>query len=363
MKNFIQNFFSGQKAVLFVILFAITAFMVLPFGSCSPNNTGTSPSTVNNTPASDSDDDDDDDRRRRSDNDEPDDCDENEGDPCKDDPHCSGTCEAIYVGSAIRSCKNRGDETVYDILEKVHDRLMGKHAGNKEKFKERSADDVKNALEKIKDDDDDVGNEELKCYLQIGANKYIDQLKDGLTTTVLTANTTTDAQKEAAAERLKETLKWMVEDKEVSKILNNLNKGPVIVETLLEKLASLNTSGDYNPNRCIEYTGFESNRPANNPGGTPQLAKDKQDNIYNKRNDRDLDQALWWFDSDNLKVWYYNSSNTSPNFGEADDILEIDKKLFNALSCFHKINNDFNNIFSLSANEDNEHIFEIAINL
>ena len=369
MKTFIQNFFCGQRAVLFVVLFLVTAFMVMPFGSCSSNNPGTAGSTVNNNPETTSDDDDSRSRRRSdsSDDDEPEGCDESEGDPCKDDEYCSETCERIYDRqSSVRSCKQRGDKTV-EFLEVIHNRLMGKDAGYKAKFKDRDDEDVKTALEKITDDDDDIGHNEFKCYLQIGANKYIEQLEAGLTTTDLTTGTASEkiAKKEAAAERLKETLKWIVEDEKVSEILSELNKGPVIVETLLEKLASLNTTGDYQANRCIEHNGFESYRPGNDPGRSTAVHIDKQNNIYNKRNDRNLDQALWWFDSDNLKVWYYNSSNASPNFGEADEILKIDKNLFNALSCFHKINNDFNNIFSLSAstNEGNEHIFEIAFNL
>ena len=354
MKTFIQNFFCGQRAVLFLALFLVTAFMVMPFGSCSPNNPGTAGSTVNNTPETTSDDDDTGRRRSdSSDDDEPEGCDESEGDPCKDDEYCELICERIYNRqSSVRSCKDRGDETVA-VLETIHDRLMGRDAGYT-KFKDRTITKIEGDLEKITDDDDDIGHDEFKCYLQIGANKYIEQLEKGLNE----GDEDTDQRKKDASKRLKETFKWMIEDKEVSEILSSeLNKGPVIVETLLKTLANLMVSGPgaFGDYRCIEQNGYKDHSPEFNlpPTATAE--------IHNKKDLPGLDQALWWFDDENLEIWHYNKLATPK--GEDDEILKVDKSLFNALSCFHKIDEDNNNIFFFSAKEDNEHIFEIAFNL
>ena len=356
-----------------MVLFLVTAFMVLPFGSCSSNNPGTAGSTVNNTPETTSDDDDSRSRSRVSsdDDDEPEGCDESEGDPCKDDEYCSETCERIYDRqSSVRSCKQRGDETV-EFLEVIHNRLMGKDAGY-DKFKDRDDEDVKKALEKITDDDDGVGHDEFKCYLQIGANKYIQQLEKSLTED---DNITAGAESTDASNRLTETLKWMVEDEKVSEILSELNKGSVIIQTLLETLESYKTLNGTWPqpvdkgeklaiSRCIDAVGYKDNRPQtpidNNPrDGTPDSVP-KNTHIHLKRNQSSLDQALWWFQNNDLRVWYHDGSNGS----EANNNIELsDKDLFNALSCFHKIENEDNNIFSLSAKEDNEHIFKIAFNL
>ena len=345
-------------------LFLVTAFLVFPFGSCSPNNPGTAGSTVNNTPETTSDDDDSRSRSRSdsSDDDEPEGCDESEGDPCKDDEYCELICERIYNRqSSVRSCKDRGDETVA-VLETIHDRLMGRDAGYT-KFKDRTITKIEGDLEKITDDDDDIGHDELKCYLQIGANKYIEQIEKSLTED---ENITDGAESTAASNRLKETFKWMVEDKEVSEILNELNKGPAIIQAVLETLEDyLTLDGNQAErtnkdsvlaiSRCIEAQGYKNNRPSEDPG-----AGAKQTAIFNKKDESSLDQALWWFQSDDLRVWYYDGSNGS----EANNNIELsDKDLFNALSCFHKIENEDNNIFSFSAKEDNEHIFGIAFNL
>lgn len=371
MKTF--NFLSRQSAVLFALLFATTSFLVLSFGSCSPNETNQASTVGNNN--------DDSNTYRSGDSsddgeDEPEDCDENEGDPCKDDDYCELTCERIYSRqTAVTSCKERGDETVGD-LEIVHDRLMGKDAGYA-KFKDRSKTKVASDLEKITDDDDDIGHDELKCYLQIGVNKYMSQIGKGLTRDSLSGAPDTTA-KQSARDRLKETLKWMVKDKEVSKILNEINRGPAILKSLIEKLAELNdgftaqTHDGFYKWQCLGEASYKLFRPeqtnaniAIDAGHIATLINNlplRNTNINHKKNDQDLDQALWWLDSDNLKVWHYDPT-TSPK-GQEGTIQLTDADLFNALSCFHEIDGEYNNIFSYSAEENkNEHIFEIAFNL
>ena len=336
---------SLKKLALLVLSLGLALFfMIVSFGSCSstPNTTTTQGSNVNNN-------DDEETSRRRSsdDDDEPDHCDDDEGELCKDDPHCEDTCEIIYAKQdSVRSCKNRGDETV-GMLETVHDRLMGENAGYKNKFTNRNKKTVKTDLKEITEDEDDIGHDELKCYLQIGSNKYIKQLKKGLAEEDLND----DSKKENAVDRLLETLKWMVEDKETTQVLDSINRGPSIVRALLEKLADLRTRRPGNLNeQCLINTGFKD-----------KGAKRSSSPVYSHRNNRYLDQALWWFDSDTLRIWYYDRS-TSPN-GREGTIRSIDEDLYNALSCFHLINNESNNIFTFSAEEENENMFKIAFEL
>ena len=101
---------------------------------------------------------------------------------------------------------------------------------------------------------------------------------------------------------------------------------------------------------------FELKKANSNRGGPDVTA-----NIFNKKDFPDLDQALWWLDNDNLKIWNHDS-NATPK-GHVDTIQSIDEDLYDALSCFHRINGESNNIFTFSAEVGNELIFEIAFDL
>lgn len=367
MNNFIPKYVF--RGVIIVFLTVLSAVMMFSFSSCSLDSLGTQGTSQAST-NSDSDDDDED-EDDEDDEDDPDDCEENSGDPCKDDHYCSATCENIYKGSqrATRSCKDRGDKTV-DFLQEVHDRLMGDDAG-RPKFKDRSPSDIREDLEAITDDDDDVGHDELKCYLQIGSGKYIDWLKAGLTDDSVSS----DTEKDQAGDRLKETLRWIVEDQETANVLADLNSGSEILQALLETLAGYyDNSGSTDKgdkradSRCIADDGYYHNRPQTpydqDRDGTVDDVP-KNNNIHKKRNQAELDQALWWFKNGDLKIWYQSEDNNGNDIGKEGEIeiRESDKNLFSALSCFHKIDSDDHNIFSYSAQEDNDKIFEMAFNL
>ena len=316
-------------------------FMVVSFGSCSstPTNTNTSASTVNTA------DEDEETSRRRSDSDEdePEDCDDDEGDPCKDDDDCEATCAHIYSGktSSITSCKNRGDETV-GRLEEIHDILMGYKAGATG-AEVRSDSKVKSELAKIRDDDEDVDHDALKCYLQIGSHKYIREIKNGL-------SGGDDIKKRA---NLIETLKWLVEDdKESAEAIADLNNGDNILEALLMGLAGeitgIKEPTDKSTKDCIggaEYDFGASDVPPNSIGYSNNLNK-----------------AIWDFDSgsEEIRVLYEDS-------GKQIGVIDIDSdknaKLYNALSCFQGGSIGSYNVFSYSAEENNEHIFDLAFEL
>ena len=356
MKHFFHTFTPSLKQMAFMLLsLGLVLFVMMAFfGSCSPNNQGTAGSTVNNNPDSGADDDDaTDSRRRSSDDDEPEGCDDDEGDPCKDDEDCMADCAFIYKNhsQSRNSCKNRGDETVGKLVT-IHNRLMGAYAGKDKSNAQRSDSDVKRDLEKISNDDEDVGIDELKCYLQIGAGKYIDQIEEGLTPSNDAADN--DDNKRS---RLVETLKWFVEyNKEAAEVLADLNRGKNILTTLLLQLAEGPGVATNKPNStkdCITGTEYK----VNNPGAS---VSPEQGN----KNNPDVTQRLWWFSSsNNLEIWYYDD-DTTPNNGQKGEI-SLDsgtKNLYNALSCFHT-DISHESIFTYSAEEDNEHIFDLAFNL
>ena len=340
MKSLIPGFFLKQGAVLVAILFATLAFTVLPFSSCStaPTNTNMSASTVD----SNSDDDEASARRRSSGgNDEPEDCDDDEGDPCKDDEACAAVCELIYEGdgSGYRSCRNRGDETVMDRLVKVHDILMGRGAGSARAVT-RSGSQVSDDLDKIKDDDDeddyDVDHDDLKCYLQIGSQKYINEI-----------NNQTDI------EVLIETLKWLVEDdKESAKIIYGLHAGDDILEALLLKMKDLKPEGpkDDDKKGCMGADG-----PNWNSGGTDGL--NNRPGITSTE-----DRNLWdlWIRAEEIIIWHGKSSPFTQGKIELEN--EQDTKLYSALSCIYQ-ETENQDIFSYSAEHDNEYMFDLAFNL
>ena len=261
------------------------------------------------------------------------------------------------------------DETVGD-MEKVHNLLMGRKAGIDNKAENRSPQKIKTDLAKFSNDDDDdddrdVDNDDLKCYLQIGSDKYIKHIEKGLL-----PDRVSDTNNTRKRNNLVEVLRWLVTDQESAEVLQDINAGDNILKALLETLESYikteydntkksNVLGAY---RCIDREGYEHNKPQelNPPNKVEANWNLKDKHIHTKRNQQDLDQAIWWIKNDNLKV-RYNDGSTGK---EDNNTIELsDHDLFGTLSCFHKIDNDDYNIFTYSAKEDNETIFKIAFDL
>ena len=320
-----------------LVLFVMMAF----FGSCSPNNTDTNPSTVNNPNSGDDDDNEDDSRRRSSDDDEPEGCDDDEGDRCKGNESCEQICESIYdKWGAIRSCMDRGDETVAK-LQAIHDILMGKKAG-KTDADNRSASEVERELAKIKDDDDDedVDHDDLKCYLQIGYQKYISQIEKGLKPSDNTDNN-------GKRVNLIATLKWLVEDdKEAAEVMVNVKAGDNILEALLLKLAE--GPGDAKP------TTFASTDCIDGNNYTQSIAESV---IISGNIQRDI----WWIDGNQIGIRYFKNSAGVNGLITLDSTE--DKDLYNALSCFHAGDINNQNIFVYATEEKNQHILDLAFDL
>ena len=336
MKNFIQ------KSFLCVVLFGVMAFMVLPFSSCSstPTNTNTNASTVGTA----SDDESTTRRRSSDDDDEPENCDHDEGDPCKDSEDCMEDCAFIYKGhsQARTSCQNRGDETVAKLVT-VHNRLMGSHAGVNKANATRSGSDVRDDLEDITDEKDDVGLDEFKCYLQIGAGKYISQIREKL------APSANSSDGDNGKARLIETLKWLVvHNHRAAEVLNeDLNRGDEILEELLLKLVL--TRADGKDSDCLSgHTGTQYSADRWNAGARSGKGGALKTGAWRIEGDREI------------KIRFYK--NSSAQEGTIQLKSSKDGDLFTALSCFHSETAE-RNIFSYSAKEDNEHAFNLALSL
>ncbi len=337
MKHFFGTFThyipSLRKLALLALSLGLALFfMVLSFGSCSntPTNTLDQGSTVANNNA---DDDEETSRRRSSSADEPEGCDDDEGDPCRDDEDCEAACALIYKGktTSITSCKNRGDETV-GKLEEIHDILMGQGAGT-DNAEERSASEVESDLAKIADDDD-VDHDDLKCYLQIGHYKYIKEIENGLRKPSDTA--------EEKRDNLIATLKWLVkDDMESAEIIADLNAGDNILEELLLRLAEFENSSNNKESHCLsENTIIES--PVNS------LSENKD---------------IWDLDRNNIKVYQAESGPSVTNTSDITLDNTTDATLYDALSCNYTDVDSNRNIFSYSADKDNKHIFDLAFGL
>ena len=334
MKHFFHTFTPLLKQMAFMLLsLGLVLFVMLTsFGSCSnqPANQG---STANNQPTVNNADEEETSRRRSdsSDDDEPEGCDDDEGDPCKDDDDCEDTCAHIYAGktSSITSCKNRGDETV-GKLEEIHDILMGYKAGltKANGADERSASKVKSDLAKIKDDDEDVDHDDLKCYLQIGSHKYIREIKKGLRPSDASGG---DPEKRA---NLIETLKWLVDhDQESAEVIADLSAGDNILEELLLKLNEFVPANSY----CLSENAL-----------TPPTNLSENKDIW-KLNGR--------------KIEIYQAETGSAQKGVITLDNDADKNTYDALSCIYTEVAGIRNIFSYSAEEENEHIFDLAFGL
>ena len=324
MKHF---FIPSVKQIIFLLLSLSLALfvMVVAFSSCSPNNQTNEDSTVGNTDGDDTGS-----NRRTTNNDR---CTDDVGDKCKGNESCEQVCESIYEEwDAQRSCMDRGDETV-GKLQKIHNRLMGKKAAGFD-----GGPKVWDALKEITDEEDGVGRDDFKCYLQIGVDKYIDEIKKGL-------NGSDGSNKRS---NLLAVLEWFVKgDKEAGEVLSELSAGDDILEALLLALAG---KGDVdgppqNANKdCITGSDYEPT--------TTTCASDTQNPRRNN----------WYLDLDNSNSKELNvciSSTESRKIQLDSD----DKKLYQALSCFHPEDNINDNIFSYSAEEENEHIFELAFEL
>ena len=324
------------------ILFCLAVAMAVfgsSFLSCSPEFADQGSGNTNTAGNNNSGDDDDDD--------DPDEtCDDNEGDPCKGNETCERVCEAIFEEyGEIRACINTGDETV-DKLQKVHNLLMGKNAGvttGPRTEVTRSPAEVEDDLNKIGEDDDEDGGvdrDAFRCYLEIGASKYITQIKKGLGS----EGTDTTNKKDLKRKRLIKTLKWLVEDdKESAEILADVNAGDDILSAILESLAKTGTG----------------NFGATNLGTSHCIAGNQYRANNSNTADNETNKDIWWISSSNVLVRYNKASTTPLPIGEIQ-LSNHDKNLYNALSCMHGEDMDNDNIFSYSAEHENQHIFNLA---
>lgn len=254
--------------------------------------------------------------------------DRDDGDTCRGNETCEEVCEKIYEEYAeARKCFDEGDLKVGRI-QRVHNLLMGNIGTDGDFNSGRDKDELLRDLEVISDSDEDDDDEEavrpvdLEYYLELGATKYITAIKNGLG----------GSDSNSKLKLLVTTLKWMIDNEEIADQLEDVNDGSEILEELLLNIRLADSSN------CL------SNE-------TPSGSVD----------DSQADTDLWGLSisGKNLTVTYRKGNNVTPN---ASILLDknSDARLYDALSCISVENR---NVFSYSAQEDNETIFNMAFDL
>ena len=193
------------------------SLIILGFTSCSGSNTiATSSSrrtsTSRNTSSSSSDDKEKDD-----------------GDPCKGSDSCEETCDRIYGDySEIQACEDEGRDKV-GRLDKVFKHLK---SGN---YSE---------LEDISEEDNDVDLDDFEEYLEIGVTGW---------TTLIQSWGAPDKANDRGVNtlnnrgKLTDTLKWIIDKTNVAEILQDIDNGLDVLETLLMEFDQLVLPSEFNP--------------------------------------------------------------------------------------------------------------------
>ena len=310
--RFLTSFKSYSIKRLLWLFFALTIGFSLfgfSFVSCAPG--------IDEQASGDGDDGDEETtpRRRRDDDDD----DEDDGDKCRGNESCERVCELIYDGySEQTECMDEGELQV-GRLEKVHDFLMEEG---------RDADDVESDLDSLSEGEEDVDINHFEDYLKLGTSKWVEQIGKGLGGV--------DDSEGDKFDRLIETLKWFVKDKEVAEILSEVNNGDDVLEELLLALYIQSVVGD---RTCIE--------------AAEPVATVAHDNYSTN---------LWGLDLDvnNVIFKYYHDLSRD---GQVELDNAADAKLYNALSCqYSDVNGD--NVFSYAADKSNNvNIFNMASDL
>ena len=309
---------SGLLKKHICLLFACVMGLFLissSFTSCAPGLDDQGSGSTDGGSDDDDDDDDDDDETRNTE------CEaDGDDDLCKDDESCVRVCEHIYEDhEEVKECKDR-DEVRVGRMDKVHNLLI-------EKFD--SAHDLESNLDSISEGDgDDVDKEDLVCYLEISGEKWITAIKDGLKGG--------DDDKKIA--QLETVLDWVVKNEKIAEILkDDIDDGDDILEALLLELASLDRNN--RNNACIEDVSIESN-----VGPTTSI-------------------NIWLLDSGKNMMVKFVKENT-PDEGTITLDTNDDRDLYNALSCvFPNKGSGIRNVFSYSAEEGNQHVFDMAFEL
>jgi len=324
--NVFKTYSLKRFFTLFFILLVGFAFISTAFLSCGPGF-----GNLDSEDSGDGGDDDDDD----DDEDDEEDDDRDDGDTCGDSESCRDVCEKIYSKfSEQTECHNEGDEKV-GRLERVHDLLMGEIGryddddddgnGIDDVFEtDRNVRDLLDDLEIISDSEEDLRPVDLEYYLEIGASKYILAIENNL-----------GVDEDSL---LVTTLKWMIDNKDISRNLEDVNDGSKILKQILRQIKDKTPS-----NHCV------SDSTAN----TPSLNVATHTHLWKLETSPEPDLFI-----------SYRKPTADPKVAIVKNIRFSNVKyanFYDALSCFNLY--DEHNIFSYAAEIGNNTIFNMAFNL
>ena len=230
---------------------------------------------------------------------------------CSERDSCADICGEIYDSAREKSeCEELSIRQVGE-LDEVYDLLTNK-VGD---------------LEELSEEEDDYEIEHLQCYLSIGGNGWIEGIKDN-------DFSSNDAQ---------DTLEWLAENNDVAAILTgDTNDGKEIVEELLLKILPAITSTDYS-NLTEDQTISKTILTAATGGSSAE--------------------DLWELDrSSNAKDLNISTYDN----GETEETITLDSDddaiLYDALS-YRVFDSNEDNIFSLSTDESNPNLFDLAFSI
>lgn len=229
---------------------------------------------------------------------------------CRGYEQCEDICEDIYDES-WEACSRESSGTV-TRLQKVFNRLKSSRA-SRTKFDE------------ISEEDGGITLDDFKKYLEIGVDGWIEQIEE-------------DSSNKYENGAAKEAILWLAEEGSVAEILANLTEdGSDVLEALLEKA---------NLPSCF----FGSN-----PAGEYEVGGELKLRMGGSQ----------------LQVITIGGAFADPDI-EVEIDNSRDKRLYELLSCRTDVNVDVDgddnpdndpDVFSLAADEDNEHLFNLAFDL
>ena len=231
-------------------------------------------------------------------------CDKDSGDTtavCSERDSCADTCGEIYAKAREKGeCEELTIQQVGE-LEEIHTVLT---SGNKPD------------LEDLSEEEEDYELDDLKCYLSIGGKGWVDWIEK-----------TSDGADHSDTRNI---LEWLAENDDVTAILaDDTNDGEEIIEALLLKLDT----------------------PAN-------LALSESSKDFNNLGSNDFASIPWHLNIDTLEIAINTNNNTTDIKLDSDD----DTNIYDALSAF-SLDNNHHNIFSYSAEKNNQKLFNLAFSL
>ena len=290
--------------------------------------------------------------------------DKDEGDECdsKGDNTCRDICKDIFNRTNQYKCLEQGDKKV-ERMGVIHQLLTNHNS-------------VRRSLERISEGYKDADTDELKDYLEISASKWIAVIEGA----------------DISQSEAKEIVKWIVEGPDdgsdstddIARILSDVDDGPDILKALLKKIApnentySDNTKGALGDIKSIAFFRTEKHNNLlfhHDPSNTNATGKSLIDNSKTwlwGLNCGDSSESC----SSSKRTLYIkikksslsckSDGQTSTGACRKEIVLknEDSAHLYNALSYVNiKNTTSKQNIFSWSADKDNQHAFYLAFKL